>query len=78
MNIELQRIWQEGKLTTLMVTHSVEEALFLADRVVVMSGRPGSITQIVAVPFSRPRLTDSMRSDEFHKLADQLTALLEH
>ena len=78
MNIELQRIWQEGKLTTLMVTHSVEEALFLADRVVVMSGRPGSITQIVAVPFSRPRLTDSMRSDEFHKFADQLTALLEH
>jgi NitT/TauT family transport system ATP-binding protein len=78
MNIELQRIWQQGKLTTLMVTHAVEEALFLADRVVVMTGRPGSITEIVGVPFSRPRLTDSMRSEEFHRLADQLTALLEH
>jgi NitT/TauT family transport system ATP-binding protein len=77
MNIELQRIWQEGRLTTLMVTHSVEEALFLADRVVVMTGRPGAITEIITVPFSRPRLTDSMRSDEFHRLADQLTALLD-
>jgi NitT/TauT family transport system ATP-binding protein len=73
MNIELQRIWQERKLTTLMVTHSVDEALFLADRVAVMSGRPGSIIQIVDVPFERPR----PRSEEFHKLADDLTALLE-
>jgi len=73
MNIELQRIWQEGKLTTLMVTHSVDEALFLADRVAVMSGRPGSIIKIVDVPFERPRL----RSEDFHKLADDLTALLE-
>jgi len=73
MNIELQRIWQERKLTTLMVTHSVDEALFLADRVAVMSGRPGSIIQIVEVPFERPR----PRSEEFHKLADDLTALLE-
>jgi len=78
MNIELQRVWQEGKITTLMVTHSVEEALFLADRVAVMSGRPGSIVQIVDVPFLRPRLSDSMRSEEFHKLTDDLTALLEH
>jgi NitT/TauT family transport system ATP-binding protein len=73
MNIELQRIWQERKLTTLMVTHSVDEALFLADRVAVMSGRPGSIIQIADVPFERPR----PRSEEFHKLADDLTVLLE-
>jgi NitT/TauT family transport system ATP-binding protein len=78
MNIELQRIWQEGKLTTLMVTHSVEEALFLADRVAVMSGRPGSIIQILDVPFPRPRLTEITRSNEFHKLADHLTGLLEN
>jgi len=73
MNIELQRIWQERKLTTLMVTHSVDEALFLADRVAVMSGRPGSIIKIVDVPFERPR----PRSEAFHQLADDLTALLE-
>jgi NitT/TauT family transport system ATP-binding protein len=78
MNIELQRIWQERKLTTLMVTHSVEEAIFLADRVAVMSGRPGCIRQVVTVPFQRPRLNEGMRSEEFHQLADHLTALLEN
>src|ERR1700735_2866600 len=55
MNLELQQIWLEKSLTTLMVTHSVDEALFLADRVVVMSGRPGVIVEAVAVPFARPR-----------------------
>jgi NitT/TauT family transport system ATP-binding protein len=78
MNIELQRIWQERRITTLMVTHSVEEAVFLADRVAVMSGRPGSIVKILDVPFGRPRLTESMRSEGFHRLVDELTALLEH
>jgi NitT/TauT family transport system ATP-binding protein len=77
MNRELEKIWQEQKLTTLMVTHSVEEALFLADRVAVMSGRPGTIAQIVDVPFARPRSTEVTRSQAFHHLADHLTALLE-
>jgi NitT/TauT family transport system ATP-binding protein len=78
MNLELQQIWLEGKLTTLMVTHSVDEALFLADRVVVMSGRPGKIMEVIAVPFSRPRGMDCMRLEKFHQLTDQLTFLLEH
>jgi NitT/TauT family transport system ATP-binding protein len=78
MNLELQQIWLERALTTLMVTHSVEEALFLADRVVVMSGRPGVIVEVVAVPFPRPRVIDCMRSEQFHRLTDHLTLLLEH
>jgi NitT/TauT family transport system ATP-binding protein len=78
MNLELQQIWQEQALTTLMVTHSVDEALFLADRVIVMSGRPGAIIEAVAVPFARPRSTDIMRSEQFHQLNDHLTLLLEH
>jgi NitT/TauT family transport system ATP-binding protein len=78
MNLELQQIWLERTLTTLMVTHSVEEALFLADRVIVMSGRPGRIVEAIAVPFPRPRRTDCMRTGQFHQLTDLLTLLLEH
>jgi NitT/TauT family transport system ATP-binding protein len=77
MNLELQRIWSEQRITTLLVTHSVEEALFLADRVLVMSGRPGRIVRTVVVPFDRPRLPDVQRTAEFHELADHLTLALE-
>jgi len=77
MNIELQRIWLERKPTTLLVTHSVEEAIFLADRVIVLGGRPGTILERLDVPFPRARTVECMRSDEFHQLADHLTLLLE-
>jgi len=77
MNLELQRIWTETRTTTLLVTHAVEEALFLADRVVVMTGRPGRVAQDLAVPFPRPRPVEVMREPEFHRLSDGLVAALE-
>jgi NitT/TauT family transport system ATP-binding protein len=77
MNVELQRIWSARQITTLLITHSVDEALFLADRVVVMSGRPGRILREVAVPFARPRDPSVMRSEKFHYLVDDLTQALE-
>jgi len=77
MNVELQRIWSARQITTLLITHSVDEALFLADRVVVMSGRPGRIVREIKVPFTRPRDPSVMRSEEFHRLVDDLTEALE-
>jgi NitT/TauT family transport system ATP-binding protein len=77
MNIELQRIWSEQRITTLLVTHAVDEALFLADRVIVLSGRPGRVIRTLDVPFARPRRADIMRSEVFHRLCDELTDALE-
>jgi NitT/TauT family transport system ATP-binding protein len=77
MNVELQRIWAEDKVTTLLVTHSVEEALFLADRIIVMTGRPGKIGKEIIVPFARPREPSVQRTSKFHELADMLTLALE-
>lgn len=77
MNVELQRIWSQHRITTLLVTHSVDEALFLADRVVVMSGRPGRIILDLPAPFARPRAPSVMREPAFHDLVDRLTEALE-
>ena len=76
MNIELQRIWSRQRITTVLVTHSVDEALFLADRVLVLSARPGRIIREVATPFDRPRDPAVMRSAAFHDLVDDLTDAL--
>jgi NitT/TauT family transport system ATP-binding protein len=77
MNLELQRIWLEQRISTLLVTHDVNEAVLLADRVIVMSSRPGRVQAEFAVPFERPRQPAIMRASPFHQLADELTIALE-
>lgn len=74
MNQELQRLWLKRPVTTVMVTHSVEEAIFLADKVVVMSGRPGCIARVVDVPFPRERPLSLLNSAECRELEEQMLA----
>ena len=76
MNLELQRIWLERPTTTLLVTHGIDEALFLADRVAVMQSQPGRIAQIVEVPFDRPRKVGLFNSPEFRALEQQVSGIL--
>ncbi|MHB0875070.1 MAG: ABC transporter ATP-binding protein [Anaerolineae bacterium] len=77
MNEELQRIWLATRKTVLLVTHSIEEAVFLSDRVVVLSHRPGRIRDVVCVPFARPRLTEVRYSAEFAAIAARVRAVIE-
>jgi NitT/TauT family transport system ATP-binding protein len=77
MNVELLRIWRESGKTIVFITHSIPEAVFLADRVVVMSARPGRIQEIVSVDLPRPRDLDVMASDDFGIYARKIRHLFD-
>jgi NitT/TauT family transport system ATP-binding protein len=75
MNVELQRIWLERRKTVVLITHSIAEAVYLADRVLVMSGRPGRFVDDVAIDFARPRPLEIMNSPEFGAHVARIRAL---
>ena len=77
LNLELQHLWARQRITTVLVTHSVEEALLLGDRVAVMSRRPGRIVLDVEVPFERPRHREVSQTAEFKRLHDELVEALD-
>ena len=74
MNLELQRIWSASKKTVLLITHSIPEAIFLSDRVIVMTERPGSIAAIYDIDLPRPRPLDVMGTERFAFFARTLRA----
>ena len=77
MNTELLRIWSENRKTVIFVTHSLSEAVFLSDRVIVFSARPGRVVADVAVPLARPRTSEMRFSPESVGLVSRLHAYLE-
>jgi NitT/TauT family transport system ATP-binding protein len=76
LNGELLRIWQETGSTIVFVTHSIAEAVFLSTRVVVMSPRPGRITEIVPVDLPQPRTFETREQPRFFELVTQVREAL--
>jgi NitT/TauT family transport system ATP-binding protein len=77
LNVELLRLWQEIKKTVLLVTHSIVEAVFLADRVLVMSDRPGMIIEDVRIDLPRPRDPQTTKNlPEFSAYTQHLSRLM--
>jgi NitT/TauT family transport system ATP-binding protein len=76
MNLELLAIWARAKKTIVLITHSIQEAVFLSDRVVVLSGRPGRVVDVVDIDLPRPRTFQMLSAPEFgvaaNRLRDQL------
>ena len=77
MSLELQRIWMATRKSVLFITHSIPEAVFLSDRIIVMSARPGRITREIAVDLPRPRSLATLQEPRFHQLCAELRALFE-
>jgi NitT/TauT family transport system ATP-binding protein len=75
MNMELMRVWSEERKTVIFITHSIPEAVLLGDRVVVMSPRPGRISEIVDVNIDRPRNLQTMGSARFGELCDHIRSI---
>ena len=76
MSLELLRIWEERRKTILFVTHSIPEAILLADRVVVMSPRPGRVARVLRVDLPRPRTMELEFDPRFKAHSDEIRSLI--
>jgi NitT/TauT family transport system ATP-binding protein len=78
MNSEVLRIWEQTGTTVVFVTHSIPEAVFLSSRVVVMSARPGRITNVIDVDLPRPRNEDTRETRRYFELVTEVREALRH
>jgi NitT/TauT family transport system ATP-binding protein len=78
MNLELQRIWSESGKTIILITHSISEAIFLGDVVLVMTPRPGALRRVIRVDLPRPRTTEMMGDPEFTRVGYEIRELFNH
>jgi len=76
LNVELQRIWMQRRITVLFITHSTAEAVFLADRVIVLTPRPGTIGDQFDVDLPRPRALEVMNTEQFGRYVARVRAAL--
>ena len=77
MQAELLKIWAAAHKTVLFITHQINEAVYLADRVAVMSGRPGRVKEVFPIPFERPRPLSLKRDPRFHEIEDAIWQIVE-
>jgi ABC-type nitrate/sulfonate/bicarbonate transport system ATPase subunit len=77
MQAELLKIWSAARKTVLFITHQINEAVFLADRVAVMSARPGRVKGIVTIPFDRPRALGLKRDPRFLEIEERIWQMVE-
>ncbi|MEM6382650.1 MAG: ABC transporter ATP-binding protein [Pseudomonadota bacterium] len=73
---DLPKLWEARGTTTLLVTHSVHEAIMLSDRIIVLSARPADVVADISIGLERPRSSDDARKDAFRDLSDQIYAML--
>jgi NitT/TauT family transport system ATP-binding protein len=78
LDLELLRIWQDRKKTVLFVTHSIQEAVFLSDHVLVMSARPGRLLEQISIGLPRPRTMEMMSTSKFGEYTLKIRSLLGH
>jgi NitT/TauT family transport system ATP-binding protein len=78
MNLLVEEIWLETGKTIVFITHNIAEAVFLSDRVFVMSARPGRLARVFDIPFARPRSLDLMATREVFDLVNEIKSEIEH
>jgi NitT/TauT family transport system ATP-binding protein len=78
MQRELQNIWERKRKTVIFITHQIDEAIYLADRVLVLGGQPGSVRDDIHIPLERPRGLDIKRRPDFTALVERIWRLIQH